>query len=78
MRHISALLYLDCVKQERGSAFVSEIYKVFNEISLHVRGLENLLSSLKAEDILIPLIVSKFPNSVVHEYSKIFKAKPRI
>ena len=75
MRHISALLHLEPVKQGRGQEYVNGIYKLYNEINLHVRSLKNVLTTLKAEDILIPLIISKFPNNFLHEYSKLFKSK---
>ena len=75
MRHISALLRLEQPKQARGQAYVNSIYKLYTEINLHVRGLENLITSLKAEDILVPLIISKFPASFLHEFSKTFKDK---
>ena len=75
MRHISALLRLEQPKQARGQAYVNSIYKLYTEVNLHVRSLENLITTLKAEDILVPLIVSKFPASFLHEFSKTFKDK---
>ena len=33
------------------------------------------MTTLKAEDILVPLIISKFPASFLHEFSKTFKDK---
>ena len=75
MRHISALLHLEQPKAGRGLAYVSSIYKLYTDINVHVRSLENLLTQLKAEDILVPLIVSKFPTSFLHEFSKTFKDK---
>ena len=54
---------------------MNELYNLYNDVNLHVRSLENLLTSLRAEDILVPLIVSTFPNSFLHEYGKEFKAK---
>ena len=75
MRHISALLHLEPPKQGRGPTYVSSLYNTYNEVNFHVRGLETLLNSLKAEDILVPMIISKFPNNFLHEFSKTFKGK---
>ena len=75
MRHISALLNLEQPKHERGQAYVNSLYKLLNDVNLHVRSLDNLIATLKAEDILVPLIISKFPNTFLHEFSKHFKGK---
>ena len=77
MRHIAGLLNMSAPKQGRGVQYVNQLYSVLNEVTLHVRGLETLLESdtLKAEDILIPLVISKYPDSIKHEYSKTFRNK---
>ena len=75
MRHISALLNLEQPKHERGPAYVRTLYSLLNDVNLHVRSLENLIDTLKAEDILVPLIISKFPNPFLHEFGKSFRDK---
>ena len=72
-RHIAGLLYLEAPSAGRQGPDVSSLYAAFNSISMHVRSLESLLVMMKVEDILIPLIISKFPDSFKHEFSKAFK-----
>ena len=72
-RHIAGLLYLEAPATGRQGPDVSALYAAYNAISMHVRSLESLLITMKVEDILIPLIISKFPDSFKHEFSKAFK-----
>ena len=72
-RHIAGLLYLEAPTAGRQGPDVSTLYAAFNSISMHVRSLESLLVMMKVEDILIPLIISKFPDSFKHEFSKAFR-----
>ena len=71
-RHIAGLLYLEAPSAGRQGPEVSALYAVFNACSMHVRSLESLLEVMKVEDILIPLIISKFPDDFKHEFSKAF------
>ena len=69
-RHVKALLGLEALRSSKGQTHVTGLYNMYTSITKHLRGLANIKENMRVEDILLPLIISKFPVHMQHELSK--------
>ena len=67
LRHVASLINLAPPSSTKGPTLVASLTKMLNKIQGHLRSLNNL-GPLKAETILCPWIVSKFPEAVTLEW----------
>ena len=69
-RHVKALIGLEPLKSRGGQTHVAGLYNMYTNITRHLRGLANIKDNMRVEDILLPLIISKFPTPMQHELAK--------
>ena len=74
LRHIASLINLSLPSNAKGPGLGASLKTMLNKIQMHLRSLNNL-GPLKAETILCPWIVSKFPEAVALEWGRQSKGK---
>ena len=72
LKHITVLLTMDGPKQSKGPTYIKALYQMYNQISSHIRALSGLgIQSADYQAVMCPLIVHKFPESIILEWSRV-------
>ena len=76
LKHITALLTMDAPKPGKGPAYIKSLYSMHNQVSSHLRALSSLgIQSEDYQTVMCPLIVHKFPESIILEWSRVCEGK---